>query len=144
MPRVTEAQIEAARRRTFESAASFNAAVRDFADSTGDVYLVPLHKKLHLQGLRLIVQKTPVDKGRARGEWQSTRESEPNEEIGFIRSPEEVLQEGLITMAGLSPYSVSYIANLLPYPEALEAGSSDQAPRGMVSLSVTELETQFR
>ncbi|HET6416469.1 MAG TPA: hypothetical protein VFG22_09250 [Polyangiales bacterium] len=142
MPVVTEAQIEAARFKTFESAASFNRAVADFADSIGPTMLVPFHKKLHLQGLRGIVQKTPVDTGRARGNWQSSRDIEPVGELG-IRSGGDAVSEGVTVTRTLAPYTVSYITNNLPYIEFLEAGGSDQTPAGMVSVTITELETQF-
>lgn len=159
MPVRTEQEINAARNRVYDNAASFNSAVQDFIDSVGPTYLVPLHKELHLQGLRGIVQKTPVKTGRARANWQSAKGTEPSGQIGvpggqpigqFSQAPSlsvagnDAVERGLRALAGLQPYSVTYITNTLPYVEALEAGSSDQTPKGMVAVTIAELETQFR
>jgi len=77
-----------------------------------------------------IIKRTPVKTGLARANWQ----------IGVERNHDEV---------GLTPLSpdikkmrkvdILFIFNNLPYIERLEAGSSTQAPVGMVGLALNSI-----
>lgn len=63
---------------------------------------------------RRIVEKTPVDTGAARAAWE-------------------------IEVQGSGVNRTATIRNRLPYALLLEHGSSEQAPHGMVALSVEEM-----
>jgi len=100
---------------------------------------------LALELLGRIVRRTPVDTGNARGNWQLSLTSIPGNVIpnttSVSRSPvaeaAPVLQRGG-RFADL--FSQIFIVNNAEYISFLEDGSSQQAPQGMVALSISELE----
>ena len=133
----------------------FNADLARFIKKTelkADVVV----RKVALQLYSGITKKTPVDTGRARANW--------NMNIGSIDySVDDPEQYGESTgkhkgnsAAPASPRAkqlkldkgdgekVIYITNNLPYIGELENGHSTQAPRGMVSLTLNEVRSQFR
>lgn len=102
---------------------AFHAKAMLFVDQTRRAAILEL--------FRLVVMGTPVDTGRARGNWQVTlnapagatlERTDPNGGI--------VLAEVMANMGGL--LDVVYFSNNLPYIERLEYGWSQQAPEGMV------------
>jgi hypothetical protein len=120
-----------------------------------------IHEAVELIGLeafKRIVEKSPVDTGRFRGNW--------NADIGTMNeaTTENTDKDGAATMAraatALSEYSSKdnypdiNITNGLPYSQVLEDGwpqigwhggltGSPQAPNGMVALTITEIEAMF-
>lgn len=78
-----------------------------------------------------IVKRTPVDTGRAKTNWFLG--FDPNQEIGEYDFS-DALEFGYDKKKGVT----IWIYNNLEYIIPLEEGWSDQAPRGMVSLSLTE------
>ena len=58
-------------------------------------------------------------------------------------SGQETIAKGVAVLEQLPAYSIFWISNNLEYIEYLEAGSSQQAPAGMVSLTVAELSEMF-
>lgn len=125
--------------------------------------LVLFHKKIVLEALARIVQKTPVDTGHARLNWQVTIGVPTGTELPGTGSPN--ISETLAALAGLGPFQVVFIANPVPYIDVLESGGfrpkdpgpskdprpgrlgrilvrggySTQAPRGMVAVTIQEL-----
>jgi len=102
-------------------------------------------QKLALEGLRRLVNKTPVDTGRAKGNWQTT--------IGSVATGtndttdpggQKTISQGADTITGAPIFRPIAITNNLPYIVALEHGHSQQAPHGMLAITVSELESQFR
>ena len=82
-----------------------------------------------------VIKMTPVDTGRAKGNWQCT--------IGAPASGEtDTLSEGaaLIAMIGVVPRGAGqcvFLTNNLPYIQRLEYDAhSSQAPAGMVRISI--------
>lgn len=124
---------------------SFNKAVTRFAKKLPQEHLVPFHKKLVLEVLTRVVQKTPVDTGRARGNWQTTINTLPTGETGetdtssYVGGGSATINKGLAALAHLKPYQVVWISNNVPYILALERGHSKQAPKGMIALSLREI-----
>lgn len=97
-----------------------------------------------LEGLGRIIDKTPVDEGTARANWNTTVGA-PNtaaDETKTIEDTGAALETGASTIAGASPAQGDriFVANGLPYIEALEHGHSRQAPNGMVDLTIAELQ----
>jgi len=129
---------------TFGSLEQFNKEIDDFAQRLVPEEVVKLQKKLVLEALQRIVKKTPVDTGRARGNWQTTiGESAEAALIAIDKNGGATIAKGLAAIAELPPYSIVWISNNVNYIEFLEAGSSKQAPSGMVSLTVEELRSMF-
>lgn len=101
-------------------------------------------RKIALEALSRIVLRTPVDTGRARGNWFVQIGGEG------VEVTTEVDPTGAVTIASggavigtyqqAKGFPVISIYNNLPYINRLEHGWSKQAPAGMVAVTVTELE----
>lgn len=93
-----------------------------------------------LEGDRRIRLRTPVDKGRARGNWNLSAGT-PN----FATSERKVRHGAGGPSASQVQAVVGdarsriYVVNGLPYIGRLEYGSSTQAPNGMVRVTAAEL-----
>jgi hypothetical protein len=94
-----------------------------------------------------IVMKTPVDTGRARASWtieigkiDSTVAPEGQQPAMNTWIAEAKAGAALATLTERAVFSEPiWIANSLPYINALENGHSRQAPAGMVKLSMEEV-----
>lgn len=86
-----------------------------------------------------IVQRTPVDTGRARGNWQLTI-GQPAAGTRDRIDPQGALAAAtaLGGLASFRPGASIFIVNNLPYIIRLEYGSSGQAPGGMVRITARE------
>jgi len=111
---------------------------QDFETVRGEI--AAARDKLVTEAHEGVVNKTPVDTGFARNSWfveagdGTTRESN-NGSGGPL--PSQVLP----TVGAFTPVT---IGNGAPYINELEDGRSDQAPNGMVGITLAELETRFR
>lgn len=102
---------------------------------------------LALQGLRGVVNKSPVDTGRFKGNWSLS--------IGTIDTATTELTDpsGAATInkgatavsayAAMQGFPVIHLQNSLPYADELEDGRSGQAPQGVLGLTVLELQAQW-
>jgi hypothetical protein len=154
-------------------AARFNAEVRKFTKRLTRDELVLFHKKIHLEALRRVVLKTPVDTGRARGNWQTTLGTPADGEVDRLdkRGGGVIASEGLGKLTLLRAFSTSWLTNNVPYIEVLErglypnpvkfgsyvprrrggrrhvirsaGGYSKQAPNGMLAVTLAELRLIF-
>jgi hypothetical protein len=123
--------------------------------------LVKFHRAVHLEALKRIIKRTPVDLGTARSSWMST--------IGLPASGDtkqaSAVNQGIAVLASLAPFQTTWITNNLEYISYLEYGEfeppdpgpskdrrkgrkgrilvkggySVQAPQGMVGITVDEL-----
>lgn len=108
-------------------------------------------RKIGLEALRGVIQLTPVDTGRAKGNWQVQINASPTGETGLIddsvsdfdpgESPAYIIGANVIATA--PPYSAIHIGNNVPYIGALENGHSKQAPLGMVALTFARLQAHY-
>lgn len=129
-------------RRQQQSLNMFGSDLKKFSNTVG-VSLDKVVKKVSFELHKKVIVKTPVDTGRARSSWN----------INAGRVDPSVQPEGRRGRSGAtgialrkqtnfdlpSPYSRVYITNNLPYITVLEDGSSTQAPRGMVRISIIEI-----
>lgn len=94
-------------------------------------------RAVKLELFRSVILDTPVDTGRARGNWQATLDSPATEEI-----ENESMSTALAGVAANlgKVNDVSFLANNLPYIEELEDGSSKQAPAGMVRRNMARVQ----
>lgn len=83
-----------------------------------------------------MVEKSPVDTGRFKGNFQ-TGIGQINDYAGAEPGADAV---GITRMAldGWVPGKTIYLTNSLPYAQRLEYGWSQQAPAGMVRITVEE------
>lgn len=94
-------------------------------------------RAVKLELFRSVILDTPVDTGRARGNWQATLDSPATEEIE--NESMSVALAGVAANLG-KVNDVSFLANNLPYIEELEDGSSKQAPAGMVRRNMARVQ----
>lgn len=137
---------------------SFSTQIRIFSrNALADLELV--HRKVALDLFSRIIMRTPVDTGRARGNWQVAMDKIPTGTLER-EDPGQVNQGGVgasvaKTQAEQTVLSAPFItsivlANNLPYIAVLEYGREDgtpgsrQAPAGMVRVTVTEFEQLVR
>ncbi len=88
-----------------------------------------------------VVPRTPVDTGRARGNWQAGAGS-PNTETddnsldpNATKTPQRIRRE----IARLPKGGSLFISNHLPYARRLENGHSKQAPAGFMTITAAEV-----
>ena len=122
----------------------FKADLQAFSDAVG-VTVANATRKIALELHNSIVEKTPVDTGRARASWMIQLDS-PSEAVpppgeygrdnGRTREQQRVLKQ----LKDEDPYHEIWISSNLEYIEFLENGSSKQAPVGMVAVSLAEQE----
>jgi hypothetical protein len=118
----------------------FNRQLREFAEK-----LVPddarlMQRKIVLEALTRLIQKTPVDTGRARANWQVGIDADPSGQVDY--QGQDALVAGLSVIAAM-PLCTAYITNNVEYIERLEEGHSKQAPAGMLSVTLEELGVMF-
>ena len=85
---------------------------------------------------REIVQKTPVDTGHARSNWFWGVQVVSDEDATMSKSGAPSLTRAASFASTVRSGGVVYLTNNLPYIMALEFGSSQQAPAGMVRITV--------
>ena len=103
-----------------------------------------VRKKVALEIFTQVVQKTPVDTGRARGNWQisvgtdSTGKLDRDDKKAKGSKP-SFLSDEASKLGGCKGDETIYISNNLPYIKNLEYGSSKQAPNGMVGITMANV-----
>jgi len=122
---------------------AFIADLDGFAKKTEKTY----HSVVRWVAINLWVKftdSTPVDTGRARASWNlsigSPSTSVPEKvEQGRRRKP----ARPKVKVSELKSGKSIYVTSNLDYIEYLEAGSSGQAPGGMVEISIAEVEVEI-
>lgn len=125
--------------------ARFNAAL-DKASTKIHGDMNKFYRQVCLEVLKRIVYRTPVDSGRARGNWQV--------EIGRaasgvldVEGTEEAMADfamsaGITKLSQIPPFSLVHITNNLEYIYYLEYDRrSPQHPEGMTEITLTEMTT---
>ncbi len=139
---VSKIEVEVSQRRVYDDVERFNAALLTTASKLLPELLIEFQKQIVLQVLVGVVNRTPVDTGRARGNWQvsvstaSTSILESRDVVG-----RETVQKGQDKLASLGFAEIVWISNNLDYVVFLEAGSSNQAPKGMVAITLQEIQS---
>jgi len=122
------------------SVRQFNRNLKKMAKSLPATSLLAFHKKLAFDLFRKIILKTPVDTGRARGNWQMNVGTPlKNEKDTADRNGSGTVQNGFANLLSLSPFQTIFITNNVQYIGSLENGRSRQAPKGMVKVSIAEV-----
>jgi len=102
--------------------------------------IIPLYiRKVALDALARLIEKTPVDEGRARGNWQLAIGTIPRGEIRPLTG-DVLIDEANKRLAEYEPGEIVNITNNVPYIIPLENGHSGQAPNGMVKVTIAELQ----
>ncbi len=143
------------------NADQFNKEIMGWANGHVTTVLRDVQRKFSLDGLTGVVNKTPVRTGCARGGWQVGINQQPQPLQTITRMVpgsmgavfEQVARldpQGASTIAAgqavieqLPAFSMCYIVNNVHYILTLEDGGSQQAPNGMLSVTVEELKQSF-
>lgn len=114
--------------------AQFNATLRKFTKRMSTEELVGFQKKIVLTFLEGVVYETPVDQGRAMGNWQVTIDNPAEGEVEGAsgRTEDQVTFDGLAALGGLVPFQIVWVTNNVPYIMRLNEGWSPQAPPGFI------------
>lgn len=108
-----------------------------------------LIKKASLHLLRGVVLRSPVDTGRFRANWQISEGTAIQRVVSNFNEGDSGSTEGAVSKQAISQgrrkinavvnkFPTVYLTNNLPYALRLENGWSDQAPQGMVALSLID------
>lgn len=147
----------------------FIRKVEEFSQKLPAEQVQRLHRAIALEALSRVVLKTPVDTGRARGNWQVTQGTPAT---GTVETEDPsgsaTISKGSGEALAARPFTITWISNNLPYIEVLEFGQfkppnpgpskqkrqrgkvlvkdgfSVKAPEGMVRVTVMELEQAFK
>jgi hypothetical protein len=130
---------------TIENLNEFNRELDNFAKDLPQKQYKPFIKKIANQVLAGIVQKTPVDTGRARGNWQTQINETSEDDVDNLDlTGDQTIDAGANVINEMDPFDTVNIFNNLDYILALEEGHSQaQAPNGMVMLTLEEVKQQF-
>lgn len=131
----------------------WETSVRNFEDAVNDAVerfpkmVCEIQRQLMLKAVLKIVYRTPVDTGRARGNWQVSYAS------GEGAKPSETFDKAgtatvtvLLEKVNKTPdWSPVFVHNNVVYIVALEEGwSKKQAPQGMIRPTLIELTNELR
>lgn len=129
----------------FNNLKSFNREIKTFGVEVVPQDHLKLQKRIAVDLLRRIVFRTPVDTGRARGNWQVARGGGSDSPLEkFDKSGAATFSAGASAIGGAKEFGIITIFNNVNYINILEGGSSNQFPSGMVAVSLAETEAQFR
>lgn len=97
-----------------------------------------------IEATRRIVLRTPVDTGRARANWNPSKDVVDDSTKSVIEvdpsgNASVTAARSVVKDCDFFAGDVFYVSNGLPYIRALENGTSKQAPAGMVSVTMGEI-----
>ena len=88
-----------------------------------------------------VIRLSPVDTGRFKGNWQFTVGAPSSQSLDtFDKSGHETIAALVAEVSKLEAGQVAYIVNNLVYGVPLEYGHSDQAPAGMVQITLARFQ----
>lgn len=98
-----------------------------------------LLQSVSLEVFKRVIEKTPVDTGRARGNWQAGLNVAVQGQLEAVdKNGQPTNAKANKVVSGAKATDTITLANNLPYIQRLEDGSSTQAPNGMVKTTVIE------
>ncbi|NNC01893.1 HK97 gp10 family phage protein [Corallococcus exiguus] len=126
--------------RRIRKGARFSKQVQAFVKAT-EARANEVVRKTALGVLANVVTASPVDTGRFRGNWQVGIGDRP---AGTVDAEDKdgsavVSREGA-KLEGVAVGETVFITNNLPYARRLEFGWSQQAPKGMVRVTLAQVD----
>lgn len=98
-------------------------------------------RKSTMRVFESVIMKSPVDTGRFKGNWIASTATPSYVALeNFDKSGNSTISAAMSVVDGSQVGGIVYLVNNLPYAHRLEYGYSQQAPNGMVRLSVAEFE----
>jgi hypothetical protein len=138
----------------------FNDKVKAFGQIIVPQAVKLLHQKVSIEAAQRLIEKTPVDTGRARGNWQVAIGARPTGEVNVADllpkgdkprtslpslavSGQAAVDAAIEASSKIPGFCVSHVTNNVSYILKLEDGGSKQAPAGMMAVTMTELGEMF-
>lgn len=116
----------------------FARNIRKWSDKTGR-HIDDTIRAVVLDLSAKIIARTPVDTGRARGNWQAATGQPASGTLGMLDPSGGAATAAAALKAKDAPGRIYYLTNNLPYIRRLEYdGYSSQAPNGFVRVTVAE------
>lgn len=126
----------------FKNLRQFDRSLRDFSRRHLPEQTQKAIRKFAFELFRSVVYDTPVDTGRARGNWHLTINQIPGEV--FTEPPyKDRVPEAPDRLTPFRLGDIIYLTNNLPYIIRLEHGHSQQAPEGMLERNMERLSDVF-
>lgn len=126
------------------NARQFSVSLQRFAKKTMPEAFLALKWKAAALTLEGVVLRSPVDTGFFRANWQVNIGQRPD---GVIQSYDlaggATITRGLAVIQQAQPGDEIWISNAVVYGPALENGHSQQAPQGMVRLTLADLRSSL-
>ena len=119
----------------------FSSVIKRFAVQTKDKETLVI-RKIAIECFRRIILGTPVDSGRARGNWQASTGSPANGETNTLDPTGAMTISAMVSeVAGWTPKDdlPAFITNNLPYIQRLNEGWSKQAPAHFVEQVIADM-----
>ena len=121
---------------------SFASDVEAYAKKAG-ASLDETSRAIVLELFGSVIKDTPVDTGRAKGNWQTTIGAPASGTVDRLGESEALADVSQQT-ASFGAGKVIYLSNGLPYILRLEYGWSKQQPGGMVRRNVSRIQSIVR
>ena len=123
---------------------AFSRELDEWYDREVEQRILQLLRLIGMEVLRRLVLKSPVDTGRFRGNWSvAIGAADTSEKDTTDKSGQATIQAGTAVVSGLSKAQAIWLTNNLPYAERIENGWSQQAPAGVVAVTIAEIEAFF-
>lgn len=101
-------------------------------------------RKATIELFSSVVKGTPVDTGRARGNWQCTIGNAATDQVEHTDKSGAGAISDIVATVPVKSGVVVWLANNVPYIQKLEYGSSQQAPAGMVRINIQRFASFLR
>jgi len=126
------------------NAARFRLELEDEFSQIMEEHVPLVLQKIAMETLSRVVLKSPVDTGRFRGNWTVSLGG-PSDAVLDVedKSGGPTIAAGSEVITGIDSLQVIWIQNNLPYANRLENGWSQQAPAGVVALTMAEIMMMF-
>lgn len=119
---------------------SFAESLAAFAEQTKEA-IDDVFREVVIEIGTSVIRLSPVDTGRFKGNWQFTVGAPSNQSIDtFDKAGHETIATLVAEVSKLEVGQVAYIVNNLVYGVPLEYGHSDQAPAGMVQITLARFQ----
>lgn len=124
--------------------AEFNRELEKFSKDLVPKALSQFQRKIVLDIAVGAILLTPVDKGRARGGWQTTVGTITDADNGRVdKTGNASIQEAQRAVADLKPFQVVFLQNNVEYVGFLEDGTDRMAPVGMLRRTILRIGSVF-
>lgn len=119
---------------------SFAESLAAFAERTKEA-IDDVFREVVIEIGTSVIRLSPVDTGRFKGNWQFTVGAPSNQSVDtFDKAGHETIATLVAEVSKLEAGQVAYIVNNMVYGVPLEYGHSDQAPAGMVQITLARFQ----